>query len=174
MFFLKIKHWQLFLIILAVPILYKLIPFGLVLNKSNSISGFVSFVMILILQKLIILSWLFLAGTKLKEKYLGSNTASLFKSLFLVPLIDIIIALVYLSSSDTFLLFQLFIAFHLCSMLVQLVIISIVAINLKSVEKQTNVSATKCIEEIILIFLFFPIGIWKIQPRINEIFSKDN
>jgi len=62
---------------------------------------------------------------------------------------------------------------HLFAMFVFVYIPIIIVKELKSIEMQRDVVFKEYVKDFVLFALFFPIGVWWLQPRINKIFKNE-
>lgn len=171
--FVRLKHWQLFLILVVLPIF---------LPSDNSASLAISFIIWLIIGG-VMFGWLYSTGVNLHKKLPQSMSMNLsvFKSMILIPLVYIVAISTYFASSlqaqpngqvqlsSGF--FRLIFTIHLLAMFCILYCFYFNAKSLKAVEWQKPVTFSDYAGEFFLIW-FFPIGIWFIQPRINKLFDR--
>jgi hypothetical protein len=192
----KTKHWVLFTLMFGLPIFFQFV-IGLILMLTlsaegyPSILGFLSFFslfpLIMILYIGVFFSWVWSIGIGL-QKYIKEGiklNTRLFKVFFFIPLIYILFLLLTFSTSffpgvldgNQFeshigYILAMMIPLHLFSMFCMFFLIYFSAKTLKTAELHRKATLNDYIGEFFL-FWFFPIGIWFIQPRINNIVSKD-
>ena len=194
--FLNAKHWQLFILMFGVPILLQIITMISVFANidSNGTPGqtgmlnmILIFPIIMFLYAGLFFGWFWSIGIGL-QKYIPTDIhmkIKKFKILFCIPLAYIlflltaIVAVFYGVSSGNNdvsgilekLLFVIF-PLHLFSMFSIFYLLYFTAKTIKTIELKRTVTFSDFIGEFFTIW-FFPIGIWFIQPRINEIVSKE-
>lgn len=165
-FFLKIKHWQLFILLIlsgAVPAFIGSFPDGL-----RSIIG--------ILSVGIFFGWHYSMGVSLNKRI--SNEINLnvtyFKiSFFLILFFYFGIALFKIVTGRPLYSHILILLPVILTQLYCLIyMLYFVAKSLKMAELKREVVYSDYADEFFLI-LFYPIGIWNIQPRINKLFEND-
>jgi hypothetical protein len=182
--FLKAKHWQIFLLIFVIPFVIEIIGFILMAVTREPAALFIS----LFLMMAIILGtqfgWFYNVGTALAEK-LGPNSGMnlrRFKNFVLVPAIYIgvlviimaIIGIIVMNNGRpspymAFLLL-LIIPLHLFSIFCIFYSIWFVSKSLKMVERWNHVDFGDYVGEFFLTWFLF-VGIWFLQPRINRLFD---
>jgi len=195
--FLKAKHWQLFLITFALPVLAVL---ALVINiytthESERPDAFVVMVALSSMPVLVIIlliaifgwQWAVVIGLQKKIPAEAKFGLTRFKILFFIPiiytmifttLVSMIIIAVFTeiagaegpdAISLTGLTGLIFVTafLHLFSIFCVFHSLYFAAKTIKTVELQRRVSFLEFIDEFLLIW-FYPIGIWFLQPKINE------
>jgi hypothetical protein len=189
--FLKAKHWLLFLLTFGIPMIFQIVFMGLMISNlftdknfdSFESLGFVKFLpMIMVLFMAVLYGWFWSIAIGLQEKVPANVKMKVkkFKFFFFFPLIYL---LVFMSSIffsfHSFLnqnvesnlgmvgsLFAIIIPVHLFAMFCIFYIFYFVAKTIKTVELQREVTFGDFAGEFFLL-LFYPIGIWIIQPKIN-------
>lgn len=170
---LLLKHWQLFILLVGIPLAFQIGLMKFVHIQKDSLQ------IILVPYSLLIaivfyFSYLCILGINLNKKIPQSLKMSVtFFKLLYVIFISGLILLVYFdmngvsslpSSLNMVILLGVKIAFlynnFFCSN------------SLLRAEWQRPVSIKDTIGEFILLCLFMPVGLWIIQPRINKLFTK--
>ncbi len=177
---LTLKHWQLFGLLVGVPIVFESITIGSIISGN---SGAVIYIMpvIMILFMVLYFGWFYSLGANLYKILPESVTMSLmrFKIFLFIPVVYIIFFSVFIfgmfSRSLSGLqpdpsMFTWIFPIHLFSMFCIFYCLYFIAKALKAVELQRPVTFGDYAGEFFLIW-FFPIGIWIIQPRINKLFE---
>ncbi len=179
---LRIKNWQLLILILAIPII---IDFILIYTSvSDSVSDkFNKLLPVSLFQFTIVILWEF-SIANLLHKSLPKNVKmnfKRFKIFFFIPVFYIIsigflvikiLSLPVTENIRTYIIVYLFtIPIQFFSIFCIFYSIYFISKSLKSVELQKEVNFNEHILEFFLLF-FFPFGLWLIQPRINEIYSQ--
>lgn len=187
---LKAKHWQIFLLTFGLPIIVPVAVLMLLLFLSpesddlTSIlltSGIFIYLLSVIVFAISILAWLWAVGTGLQSK-IGdelSMRSSVFKTVLLLFVVYIISPLALLSAFQgntqlgDFLVTWgfFFIPLHFLMMLCILFCLFFVAKTYKTAILQRKVTFSDFAGDFFLIW-FFPIGIWIVQPKINELVSE--
>ena len=129
----------------------------------------ISFVTLLSLP--IFFIWFNTLGTNLYLKLPSGNNIKI--GLFKFNLIYFCIYFISFTINSTFggsINFGLLFLFHLCAMFSELYVLYFVSKLLVSVEKQQVAKFHEYFLTLLMI-LYFPIGIWFLQPRIQKIFS---
>ena len=167
---LKLKSWQLFLIFLiptAIPFLFPIEK-----REHGMMIG-------AIIWALIYIYWLDNLGTNLFMRCRKKSKINIqlfkFNTLFIFIYIFVIVALKYLVDKKTDInpgiLVVIMCALSLYAVIGILAILSFVCKVLITVEERQLATFDQYAVEFIFL-LFFPIGIWWLQPRINTIFSR--
>jgi hypothetical protein len=178
---LKIKHWQLFILLVGIPIILQFVVAGMFINIGFSPYVYSIIPISIILVMMLYFSWLYAIGTGLQSMLPASvKMNSLpFKFLLLIPALYIIcisigIFMLFNSAAKWFppnpLIFLLIIPIHLFFMCCMFFCFHFNAKSLKSVELQRPVKFDDFAGEFFLLW-FFPVGIWIIQPKINKLFN---
>lgn len=182
--FLRLKHWQLFLLLVGPAILFDIFLFGSIIFPLDRSFIVIVFPFVMIFSMGILFGWLYAMGTNLHKQLPGNVTMNIvsFTILFLVAFIFMtsIFVLIFISlnraladkeplnlSMSTALIFFLYLFFMYC----MFYCLYFTAKALKAVELQRPVTFGDYAGEFFLIW-FFIIGVWIIQPRLNRLFSK--
>ncbi len=191
---LKLKHWHLFLIVVV-------IPFGI--HVFNMISMFTNEILvdttgpdltfeymkwmplIMVLAYGGLFGWQWAVANKLNKHLPEGFKMNLtrFKIFFFFPLVYMVFFmafffLMFSGGKDIFpegnfiIFFVLIGIFHLFSMFCLIHNIQFIAKSYKAVQLQRAVQVGDYIGEFLLIFFWF-VGIWFIQPKINELVEKN-
>jgi len=193
--FLKAKHWQLFALLVGIPLIYQIVV--MIITFSDAIAGnnpnldffgglFVVFPLIMIISMIIFYGWFWSVGVGL-QKYIPGDikkNVAIFKILLLFPLLYIFTIFVFagitlldfidlnnIEESNIFLAVAIILPLHLFSMFCQFHSLYFVAKTFKQAELQKAVKFDEYIGEFFLLW-FFPVGVWFIQPKINKIVTK--
>jgi len=181
--FLTLKHWQLFVLLVGIPVIFQFIIIGFTIFTRDLRSIFYFFPVMMILFIGLFFGWLYSLGTNLFKKLPVTEKMSLtrFKVflfiyagyilLFLVFMFGIFSAVSSGMLLNPALIFALIIPFHLFAMFCSIYCLYFTGKALKAVELQKPVAFSDYVGEFFLLW-FFPIGIWIIQPRINKLFSE--
>lgn len=181
---LKIKHWQLFTLLFAVPFLFQMVMMGVVTQSHDPGIFIFSFPFLLIYVLGLFFSWFYAMGVTLHKKLPESVPMNLgrFKFFLFAPIVYMVFLFVmmYLAFSkmsidtefDPMILIGL-IPFHFFSVYCIFYCLYFISKSLKAVELQRPVDFNDYAGEFFLIW-FYPIGIWFIQPRINKLNSEEN
>jgi hypothetical protein len=196
-FVLHLKHWQLFLITFGLPMAAYIVMFVVMIlsfaTGKPEPPGMRFFIMfgvvglLLIASAFITVCWLFMVATGLHKKLPEGVPMKIkrFYFAFFYPMVYIVCLMVALlifvgyvasqaKSNDPrpfFALFSFIMPLHLLAMACGFYILYFVAKSLKSVELKKEAVAGEYIAEFVLLWFSF-IGIWFIQPRINQIFAE--
>jgi len=178
-FFLRARHWQIFLLMLFAPFFVELVCFLITEFTSGSPFGIFTATLLKNITFLFFyFGWIYSAGIYLNSilpSKLKLNTAY-FKLCLSLLAITMTIMYVYsemylektasgsFSNSD-WPLFLLAPVYLFCAVYSYYFVVK----ALKTVEQQRPSTFGECFGDFFLI-IFFPIGIWFIQPRINKLF----
>lgn len=185
-FFLQLKHWQLFILIIGIPLAIEFFTVGFIFTADDFSSGLEQFLhifpILLLLYIGVLFSWLWSVGVFLSKKLPidAPMPSGLFKGAIIIPTLYILFICWFVANlmwgdemSELFLeenLTVILIA-HFTSIACFFYIFHFNAKALKSVELQRPALLGDYISEFFL-FWFFPVGIWFLQPRINKLLEK--
>jgi hypothetical protein len=188
--FLKAKHWQLFLLTFGIPLILQVVLMSTIFSSIATqaipdpeiIFNYMKFFpLVMIVLMAIFFGWYWSVAIGLQKKVPENITMKVkkFKIFFFIPMvymlcIIILIAFVMndLSNSEPNIgfigsLFTIIVPIHLFSMFCIFYTLYFVAKTIKTVELQREVKFSDFAGEFFMIW-FFPIGIWIVQPKINE------
>ena len=165
--FLTLRHWQLFILILGVPIIFQIITMVLLMSGGDYASMQYLFSIVMILYMSTFCGWFYALGTNLHKKLPLTAPMNLtrFKIFLIIPIVYILIFSLFLTEIPVEI-----IPLHLFSMFCLFYCMYFNAKALKAVELQTPVTFSDFSGEFFLLWMF-PIGIWTIQPRVNKLFD---
>lgn len=179
---LKMKHWQLFVIMFAIPMVLQIVLVSTMFMSGDPSVNFTLFPVIMILFTAFFFAWLYAMGTNLHKKLPPdvSMNVGLFRIFLLIPAAYIIFISLSVFSifnkenpedgSPVLKMAAYIIPLHLFSMFCIFYCLYFTAKTLKTVELQRPVTFSDFAGEFFLIW-FFPVGVWIIQPRINQLFN---
>ena len=199
--FLKAKHWQLFTLMLGIPLIYQFYAmsqiWGLQTHPEQVAEGegfkeilneefiqldfFFPFTMIFF--SLLIFGWFWSIAIGLQKKIPKGIEMKVkkFEVLFFFPLVYIILLMLYITGlfngMGTFNLLSggwfiaIILPLHLFSMFSIFYSIYFAARTIKTAELQRNVGFGDFAGEFFLLWFYF-IGIWIIQPKVNRLYGK--
>ncbi len=179
---LKLKHWQLFLLLMVIPILFQIGMFAAVFISNDPLMMFRLFPIVMILFMGIFFGWFYALGTNLHKKLPDTvhMNLRLFKIFLFIPVAYMSLFMVFMinmfsgiigGEEPNVAIFMLIFPLHLFSMCCIFYCLYFNAKSLKAVELQKPVTFNDYAGEFFLIW-FFPIGIWFLQPRINKLFEE--
>ena len=179
--FLTLKHWQLFLLLIGGPIIIQFIMTGIAFSDRGLRVYLIYFPIMTILCGGLFFSWFYSLGTNLFKRLPVTVKMSLtrFKLFLFIPVIYILFLMVFMfgafsnSLSGSQLnpgIFAFIVPLHLFCMFCMFYCLYFNAKALKAVELQKPVTFGDYAGEFFLLW-FFPIGIWILQPKINQLFS---
>lgn len=190
--FLKAKHWQLFLAIFAIPFTLQIVIMSWLMQSAMEAetitqeSFFDTFSLMAIVMILYIgglFGWFWSVGIGLQKRMPEEFRlrTGVFKFFVLFPLIYIFfIVLSLMSLDDTFGQPPVFLSFfpigillHLFAMFCMFYVMWFLAKAIKTAEIQAPVKFSDFVGEFFLIW-FFLIGVWILQPKINQIFENQD
>jgi len=182
--FLKAKHWQIFLLIIGIPLLIEVLDSFIVISGSGEAFTFRAVLrFLLIIPFLTFYFWLYSVGYLLNERirnHLSTRTGrfalSVGTSAFSLFFLSIFAFFIWddweqlmIDSDLTYIAFGIVVFLAIATLLMAL---SFVAKTLVRAERNADVKSSDFYGEFVML-LFFPIGIWILQPRINEVHAKD-
>ncbi len=192
--FLKAKHWQLFLLLLGIPLIFQFYMMFTMFsdfetdsnpNPENMIGFFGLFPLIMILFTGLFFGWFWSIAIGLKEKIpteIKMKTKK-FKFFFFFPLVYILILMIYMTglfSGIKTVVFELgnwivaiILPLHLFSMFCIFYTMYYVAKTIKTAELKREVGFGEFAGEFFLLWFYF-IGIWIIQPKVNKLAEDKN
>lgn len=168
------KHWILFLILFSFAFLSMVLPeTNITIANFNSLETSLIFRIIAIV---IFFIWLLVLGINLNSKienpYHFSNIVFILAIIFSASNYVIMNLEMLFNDSN---LIPTFLDFILLPFAFWGIVYTFYKVpkSLKSIELGRTVKYSECIIDALLLF-FFPIGIWFIQPKINQIFKTKN
>jgi hypothetical protein len=193
--FLKAKHWQLFVLMFGVPMIFQFIMMGTIFasissgaepDPSTFINIFSIFPLMMILFMGIFFGWFWSIAIGLQEK-IPANVkmkTGKFKVFFFIPLIYISLFTIGISTTMSGLLrtaeageqpnigllagsMAIIFPLHILSMFSIFYCLYFVSKTFKTVELQRETTFSDFAGEFFLLW-FYPVGIWIIQPKINK------
>jgi hypothetical protein len=174
-FFLRAKHWQIFLLIFVVPTIVEIAATDYVSTTIRSWrdlgEGGLVFLGLMLLDSLFLLAWLWAMGSFLNSL---QNPAFRLKPLFFrvamvyVPAYMLIFFPVFFAS--VLAPIEIILPLHLFAIFCMFYTFYFVAKNLAMVNKGRQVVFSDYAKPLFMLFLF-PIGVWQIQPRINQLYA---
>ncbi len=189
---LKAKHWQLFLLIFGIPMIFQFILMGSMIsgissgNNSNPelmFNYFKIFPLIMILFMGVFFGWFYSIGVGLDRKIPDELKLKVgrFKIFLLIPVIYILFFSIIIVTMMNGMritggepnpaIFGLIVPLHLFSMFCIFYCLYFVSKTIKTAELQRKVEFGDFAGEFFLIW-FYPIGIWFIQPKINRMIEE--
>lgn len=180
--FLRLKHWHLFLIAFGLPFTLQIIlsVFTLITEDPMLMLQVMPFVMFLFFAGYF--GWLWAIGQEFQKMLPGDLKFSLvpFKIFLLFPVIYVLflffmIDFFVINMEDelepSLSIFYMIIPLHLFTMFCIFYCIYFAARTFKATELQRPVTFPDFVGEFFMIWIF-PLGIWFIQPRINDLIAK--
>jgi hypothetical protein len=188
---LRAKHWQLFLLIVGIPIVFQIffttIFIGTIVRNEIEVGEsaepsvimpifFIGFASVFILSVGTLMGWMYSIATGLQSKVPQGVQLKVkrFKIFFWTPIIYIgLILLFSVSTINGYVphpgVIALIVPVHLFSIFCIFYTINFAAKTLKTVELQRAVTFSDYVGEFFLIWFYF-IGVWIIQPKINRFY----
>jgi hypothetical protein len=185
-FFLQLKHWQLFVILIGIPIALEFFTIGFIFSTDDFSSGLQLFLrlfpILMLLYIGVLFGWLWSVGVFLSKKLPIDATMpnGLFKGAIIIPTLYITFICWFVAKlmwgdemSELFLDENLTVILtaHFTSMACIFYIFYYNAKALQSVELQRPALLSEYVGEFFL-FWFFPVGLWFLQPRINKLLEE--
>ena len=181
-FLLRLKHWQLFLLIVTLPIIFEVLLLrSLLTTNTFPMELFMFFPVVMVIMLTIFMGWYYQVGSKLHDK-LPPNTGlnlNRFKFFLFTPLIYMVllcIGMIFiftdLRTGPPIWTFAIIVPLHLFSMFCMFYCLYFNAKSLKSVELQREALFEDYVGYFFLLW-FFIVGIWIIQPKLNRLMAED-
>ena len=178
---LTLKHWQLFILLMGLPMVFQFIAIGSVFSSNAPTVMLYFFPIMMILFVGLFFSWFYTIGTNLHKKLPVTAVMNLtrFKIFLFIPVAYMLFLSVFIFAMFTNIspggqpnlaIFAVIVPLHLFSIFCIFYCLYFNAKALKTVEWQKPVTFSDFAGEFFLIW-FFPIGIWIIQPRLNKLFD---
>lgn len=197
--FLKAKHWQLFVLMFGIPLIVqgismvRLFKIFLLMEQNGDVSPEIMFssvsslfgIMMIgaVLISVVVLGWFWSIGIGLQTKIPDEikMKTGLFKAALIFPAVYLLLFLgifgfvfynieslvmIGASSQIIFMIFPL----HFLAMIAMIYSLVFIAKTIKTAETQRRVEFGDYIGEFFMVW-FLPIGIWILQPKINEIYE---
>ena len=185
---LKAKHWQIFIVAFGLPFFIQFVSILFIILSDNpmAILKVMPIIMIFFIGGLYAWFWSIGVGLQAKVPSTVKMNVKLFKVFFVIPLLYmlLIVSAMLLVFNGAFddsansgpgmfaMLFAFIFPCHIFSMFCMFYCLYFVARTFKTVELQREVSFSDFAGEFFMIW-FFPIGIWIIQPKINQMMEEE-
>jgi hypothetical protein len=199
--FLRAKHWQLFLLLFGVPMIFQFFIFGSLIasigaghnpDPSFMFNYFSFFPIVMIIVMAVFFGWFWAIAIGLQSKLpteIRMNTTK-FKIFFFIPLIYtllicVVLGVVMVGMAERMRtglepnpgvvagIMAVVFPIHLFSMFCIFYTMYFVAKTFRTAELQRETSFSDFAGEFFLIW-FYPVGVWIIQPRVNKLLDNDN
>ena len=174
---LRIPRWGLFLLIIGIPIMgFPFTIFGVVMGSTVLIS--VIYFLILLVPSAIFVLWLYSVGTVLfrelepVERRILNYTLFRYNLFFLLGYVVLLYIFMFLTFDSEVLYRFIFLPLHLYAIFSLLYGINFDARVLSMVEREG--SDFEDYFGNIFLFWFFPIGLWIVQPKMNNLVRDDD
>lgn len=188
-FFLKIKNWQLFFLLLGLPLIFQFYTMFTFFsdfeadsnsNSEDILNYFDLFPIIMIVFTGLFFGWFWsiVMGLKKQIPFELQIQVGRFKLFFFFPLIYILLFLIYMTdffngfdNTNGSEIIGVILPLHLFSMFCIFHTMYFVAKTIKTVELKRKVGFGDFAGEFFLLWFYF-IGIWMIQPKVNKLSKK--
>ena len=191
--FLKAKHWQLFLLMVGIPIIFQIVVIQQMFTSISAenepdIDSFINifkifpYLMIVVMGSLY--GWLWSVGVGLGAKLpeeLKMNT-NWFKLSIILPIVYLIyfsylmsnmfVQITQLENTPNFSLLSLILPLHIIAMVCGFYNIYFVAKTIKTAELKRKVQFGDYVGEFFLLWFYF-IGVWILQPKVNNMVGEN-
>ena len=184
--FLTMKHWQLFLLLMGIPMALQMAAIPIVLDNSGGLEIVLQAMpYVIILVAGFFFAWVHTLGAALHAKLPESAPMSLltFRLMLAIPatLVLTIAVLAWLVFTDHTEVFRgmddafvsAFLILYFMSLFATLYVLYFISKSLVSVEEQAPVTFKRYAGAFFALW-FFPLGIWFFQPRVNAIFDESS
>lgn len=171
-FLLRAKHWHLFVLFFIVPTILEITVIPATFRSWRELGpGAFVYLGLMFLDTLCLLAWLWAIGRFLNslQKPIVRLKLNFFRiALIYVPVYLLISFPVMFSSEPPV---QIILALHLFALFCLFYIFYFVARSLVTVNKGKQVAFNEYAKSLVLL-VFYPIGVWRIQPRINQLYAQ--
>lgn len=194
--FLKAKHWQIFLLTFGIPMIFQIVAMGSIIsnvgtetnpNPTMFFSTTILMPIVLIIFTGTFFGWFWSVAIGL-QKNVPENVkmkVRKFKIFFFFPMVYLLLVMIFINTSMNGLFdggekpsggliasfAGVIVPLHLFSMFCIFYSLYFVSKTFKTVELQREVKFSDFVGEFFMLW-FYPIGIWIIQPKINEMIKK--
>lgn len=188
-FFLNAKHWHLFLLLFVLPACFQVIMFAPLMKNLGGDTGLINmpgvwmFPILMLIYCGLYFGWFWSVAIGLQNRIPAEVTMKVrkFKLFFFIPLLyipAIFLSMVFPSILATLIDFPVgamafILPFHLLSMFGMFYLHYFTAKTIKTAELHREAKFGDFVGEFFLIW-FFIVGIWILQPRINELAAKQD
>jgi hypothetical protein len=176
-----IKHWEFFICIIGLPYLIGCL-FSIFSDSNNLGNENIVFSILWLYELILLCSWMYIVGINLHAKIPSSIFLNIrkFKALlifsfsyFLTLLIGLLFIELIGNGTNSGLVDIIAFILAIIPFLCLLYCFYFIAKGLKIIENQEDVVFKDFVSNY-LSMLYLPIGIWFIQPKINDIFKKED
>ena len=177
-FFLKIKAWQLFILLFVLPYGLQFAVMGTLIGTGEPALIFVLMPFVMLVFIAVFIGWFWTLGTELNKKVPEEirMKSGFFRFGIIYSFIYMLCFLVFFVLTTTANsvkgLFAVIVPFHLFAMFCMFYGLYFVSKNFVMAERKQAVRFYDFAGPFFLIW-FYPIGVWFIQPRINRMFQKN-
>lgn len=194
--FLKAKHWQIFLLTFGIPMIFQIVAMGSIISNVGTetnpdptmfFSTTILMPIVLIIFTGTFFGWFWSVAIGL-QKNVPENVkmkVRKFKIFFFFPMVYLLLVMIFINTSMNGLFdggekpsggliasfAGVIVPLHLFSMFCIFYSLYFVSKTFKTVELQREVKFSDFVGEFFMLW-FYPIGIWIIQPKINEMIKK--
>ena len=194
--FLRAKHWQLFLLLFGVPMLFQFVIMTSMIsnieasgspNPAMMFDQMKFFPLIMVVYMAVFFSWFWSMAIGLQAKVPEGVKMKVkkFKIFFFIPLCYMTLIMFFMgfvfngiadgTEDPSGALFgglvMIIFPLHLLSMFCMFYILYFAAKTVKTVELQREVKFSEFAGEFFLLW-FYPIGVWIVQPKINKMIEE--
>jgi hypothetical protein len=180
------KHWQLFLLLMGIPMVFQMGAIPIIVDNPNGLEMIMQALpYVIILVAGFFFAWVHTLGAALHAKLPESVPMSLltFRIMLAIPAtfvlsIAVIAWLVFTDHTEVFrgmdeTFVSAFLMLYFVSLFAILYVLYFISKCLVSVEEQAPVTFKRYVGAFFALW-FFPLGIWFFQPRVNAIFDGSN
>jgi hypothetical protein len=188
--FLKAKHWQIFILVFGIPLVFQVIfIFRFLSNLNfmmepdlNDIIAYTRYILIIVMIVMVITYswfWSMAIGLQYKVPTGVKMKVTLFKIFFIMPIVYLVLFSVFVLSiltSGEFpnpFIILIILPVHFFVIFCSIYCIHFIAKTIKTVELQREVKFSDFVAEFFMMW-FYPIGVWILQPRINKFIESES
>lgn len=184
-FLLRIKHWQIFLmtggLFIIASILTVILQVMTQIDHSKDAKYFLSMIApimngVLIWNLFFLFTWLWLVVRELHKKLPQEVKINInaFKLYFTAPIVYGLVVFFLIKNTNIFIdQMMIFVPFNILAGISIILCFRYTSKLLNSVLLQHEAKAKDYFEDFFMIWFFIPIGVWFIQPKINNIISTE-
>ena len=182
-FFLKMKHWQFFILTIGLPIIWEFVFIDLIAT-SGKMNPMITplFFVTTVLFMVMLIGWMYSIGVRFNRLLPEGVTmkTGFYKFTVIFPVVYVTLFILGISvlfggsasgNEPNPAMFALIVPLHFFAMFCMFYMLYFTSKTLKTVEVQKKIEFGDYAGEFFLMW-FFPIGIWFLQPRINKIFEE--
>ena len=172
-FFLRAKHWQIFLVFLVLTVISQIALTNSMLwvTREDFGKGLLPFFGVTLLSALLFNGWFWATGSFLNSSIAPRRKPGLglFRFALVYPILYLPLFMAFFPPQPA--MFAVLFPLHLLAMFCGFYLLNFVSKSLVTAERGKSVSFRDYASPFFLLW-FFPIGVWTVQPRINRLYAE--